>query len=186
MCGDRRRVRGASLIEVIVFIVIVSVAAGAVLGSLQWSVRASPDPMIRKQLLAIAESMLEEVLLQPHTWCDPTDVNLATATSDRDCASLPEALGPEPDEDRYGTRMPFNNVNDYHDFRMAGIRNVRNEAVPGLEAYAVVVQVSDARLAAASGDSAEALRVLVTVTGPASSELVLEGYRTRHAPNAAN
>jgi len=186
MCADRRRARGASLVEVIVFIVIVSVAAGAVLGSLQWSTRASPDPMIRKQLLAIGESMLEEVLLQPHTWCDPTDANLATAAAARDCASLPEALGPEPGEDRHDTRTPFNNVNDYHDFKMAGIRNVRNEPVRGLEDYTVVVQVDDAKLSDASGDGAEALRVRVTVYGPANSELVLEGFRTRHAPNAAN
>jgi MSHA pilin protein MshD len=185
MCADRRQ-RGASLIEVIVFIVIMSVAAGAVLGSLQWSVRASPDPMIRKQLLAIAESMLEEVLLQPHTWCDPTDANLATATAASGCATLAEAPGPEPGEDRFSTRTPFNNVNDYHGFRMSGIRNVRDEAVAGLEDYTLVVRVADARLAAASGEGADALRVQVTVSGPANSELVLEGYRTRHAPNAAH
>jgi MSHA pilin protein MshD len=186
MCAERHRARGASLVEVIVFIVIVSVAAGAVLGSLQWSTRASPDPMIRKQLLAPPPAMLEEVLLQPYTWCDPTDANLATATSAGDCASLPETHGPEPGEDRHDPRTPFNNVNDYDGFRMSGIRDVRNAPVRGLEAYAVAVEVSDAQLSAASGDAAGALRVRVTVRGPANSELVLEGYRTRHAPNAAN
>jgi MSHA pilin protein MshD len=185
MYAECRRVRGTSLIEVIVFIVIVSVAAAAVLGSLQWSTRASPDPMIRKQMLAVAESILEEVLLQPYTWCDPTDANLATATSAGGCASLPEAPGPEPGENRYSTGSPFNNVNDYHDFRMTGIRNVRNDAIRGLEDYSVEVQVRDATLSTAAGDAA-ALRVVVTVAGPANASLVLEGYRTRHAPNSAN
>ena len=37
-----------------------------------------------------------------------------------------------------------------------------------------------------SGRDAAALRVVVTVAGPANASLVLEGYRTRHAPNSAN
>jgi MSHA pilin protein MshD len=68
---------------------------------------------------------------------------------------------------------------------MTGIRNVRNDAIRGLENYSVEVQVRDATLSTAAGDAA-ALRVVVTVAGPANASLVLEGYRTRHAPNSAN
>jgi MSHA pilin protein MshD len=178
--------RGASLIEVIVFIVVVSVAAAAVLGALQWSTRASVDPMIRKQVLAIAESLLEEILLQPWTWCDPGDANVATASSAAGCASLPESIGPEAGESRYSTASPFDNVNDYHGFAMTGIRNVLNDAVAGLESYSATVGVREFTLADASGVAAPALRVTVTVTGPANAQVVMEGFRTRHAPNAVN
>ncbi|MBC7780053.1 MAG: prepilin-type N-terminal cleavage/methylation domain-containing protein [Proteobacteria bacterium] len=186
MYGEHKRSRGASLIEVIVFIVVVSVAAAGVLGALQWSARASPDPMIRKQLLAIAESMLEEITLQPFTWCDPTDANVATATSAAGCATLAEAIGPEAGESRYSPTAPFNNVNDYHGFAMTGIRNVLDAAIAGLESYSLGVSVQDATLAAAAGAGAPALRVIVTVEGPANARVVMESFRTRHAPNAIN
>jgi MSHA pilin protein MshD len=193
MCAERgrarapaRRQRGASLIEVVVFIVIVSIAAAAVLGALQWSARASPDPMIRKQLLAIAEAMLDEVTLQPFTWCDPTDANVATATGAGDCATLAEANGPEAGESRYSTTQPFNNVNDYDGFTMTGIRNVLNDAITGLDAYTVAISVAPATLSDASGSGAAALRVTVTATGPANAQVILQAFRTRYAPNSVN
>lgn len=181
-----RRARGASLIEVIVFIVVVSVAAGAVLGALQWSTRASPDPMIRKQMLAIAESMLDEITQAPFTWCDPTDANVATATSTAGCASLAEGIGPEPGESRYSTGSPFNNVNDYDGFTMTGIRNAVNDPISGLESYVVSVAVQATTLSDAGGAGAPALRVIVSVTGPANGQMVMEALRTRHAPNSVN
>jgi MSHA pilin protein MshD len=180
------RQRGASLIEVVVFIVVVSVAAGAVLGALQWATLASPDPMIRKQMLAIAESMIEEITQAPFTWCDPTDANVATATSAAGCASLAEGIGPEAGESRYSTSSPFNNVNDYDGFSMSGIRNAVNDPISGLERYAVSVGVQAVTLADTGGAGAPALRITVSVTGPANGQLVMEAFRTRHAPNSVN
>jgi MSHA pilin protein MshD len=180
------RQRGASLIEVVVFIVVVSVAAGAVLGALQWATLASPDPMIRKQMLAIAESMIEEITQAPFTWCDPTDANVATATSAAGCASLAEGIGPEAGESRYSTSSPFNNVNDYDGFSMSGIRNAVNDPISGLERYAVSVGVQAVTLADTGGAGAPALRITVSVTGPANGQLVMEAFRTRHSPNSVN
>ncbi len=62
-----RRQRGVTLIELIVFIVIVSVGLAGVLASLNVSVRGSADPLQPKQALAIAEGLLEEVLLKNYT-----------------------------------------------------------------------------------------------------------------------
>jgi len=180
----RRRLRGSTLIELIVFIVIVAVAAAAVLGALQWSTRASPDPMIRRQMLSLAESMLEEVTRKPVTWCDPDDANARQAASGTDCASLAESHGPEPGETRDGPGARFDNVNDYDGFTMNGIRDPRGEPVAGLGAYGVTVRVQDATLADAAGVAAPALRITVSVSGPANARLEMEGYRTRHAPNA--
>ena len=82
MCiTERRRERGVTLLELIVFIVIVSVAVMGVLTALDLSNRSSTDPMIQKQALAIAEALLEEVQLQPFTYCDPDDSQAATALS---------------------------------------------------------------------------------------------------------
>jgi len=56
--------RGISLIELIIFIVIIGAAMAGVLLVMNQVTRSSADPLIRKQALAVAESMLEEIRLQ--------------------------------------------------------------------------------------------------------------------------
>lgn len=189
MCTrDRRaaRSRGVSLIELILFILIVSVAIVGILSVLNLTVARSSDPLIRKQALAIAESLLEEVELMPFTYCDPTDANAATATSTAGCATLQETLGPETTalglQSRYSTTNPFNNVNDYNGFTMNGIRDLSNTLIPGLGNYNASVSIANSTLGTIS--SAEVLLIAVTVTGPGSESVTLHGYRTRYAPNS--
>ena len=73
--------RGLSMIELMVFIVIVGIAVTGVLSVYSSVTRTSVDPMVRKQALAVAESLLEEVLSKPYTYCDPDDAQADTATS---------------------------------------------------------------------------------------------------------
>jgi len=75
------RQQGLSLIELIMFIVIVGAAVAGIIGMMAMATQSSADPLVRKQALAIAEAMLEEVRLQPFTYCDPDDPTAATATS---------------------------------------------------------------------------------------------------------
>ncbi|RTL57860.1 MAG: type II secretion system protein [Rhodocyclaceae bacterium] len=57
-----RRSAGLTLIELVVFIVIVSVALAGVLSVFTTVTRGSADPVRQKQAFAVAESMMEEVL----------------------------------------------------------------------------------------------------------------------------
>ncbi len=174
--------RGLSLIELLVFIVVVGVAVAGVLSVYSLTARASADPMVDKQTRVIAESLLQEVLAQPYTFCDPDDANAGTATSPAGCASTPEAMGPEPGETRYSNITPFDNANDYDGFSMTGIAGIAGTAVGGLGGYTASVRVQDA--GAFNGIPAgETLLVTVTVTGPGNHRISLSGYRTRHAPN---
>src|SRR5574340_1278200 len=93
------RQRGLSLIELLVFIVVVGAAVAGVLVAYNQAVKRSADPLERKQAIAIAESLLEEVELQPFTFCDPDDPAATTASSPAGCAA-PEANGPEAGETR--------------------------------------------------------------------------------------
>ena len=176
--------RGISLIELLVFIVVVGVAVTGVLSVYSQSARSSADPMVRKQAVAIAESLLEEVLAKPYTYCDPDDANAETAASSADCATTPEIPGPEnASESRYADLTPFDNVNDYDGFSMAGIVDLSGNAVAGLDGYSATIQVQPA--GAFNGVPAgETLLVTVTVTGPGNHSVSLSGYRTRYAPNA--
>lgn len=182
----RRRSRGLTLIELLLFIVVVGIALAAMLQVFTAATAASADPMIRRQQLAIAESLLREVQLMPFTWCDPTDANVETANaaavSPGGCASLVEVSGPEAGQTRYGPVNFFNNVNDYAGFSMNGIRDATNAAVAGLGGYGASVGVAPAALDNIA--AGEALKITVTVTAPDGSSLSLQGWRTRHAPNA--
>jgi len=173
--------RGASLVELILFIVIVSVGLAGVLAVFSATAAKSADPVIRKQVLAIAESLLEEISLMPFTYCDPDDPAAATATSAAGCAT-PEAPGVEGAETRYSTTTPFDNVSDYHGFGMTGITDLAGNAVPGLEAYSASVSVSSGGLGFT--DTSDVALISVTVTGPGRETATLSAYRVRYAPNA--
>lgn len=176
-----RRPHGVSLIELLVFIVVVGIAVTGVLTVYSRNARGSADPVVRKQVLAIAESLLEEVLAKAYTYCDPDDANVETAVSAGDCAT-PEASGPEPGEVRVSNTLPFDNVNDYHGFAMSGVTDLAGDLVAGLDAYTAAVEVASAGAFNGIPDG-ETLRVTVTVTGPGNHSISLSGYRTRHAPN---
>ena len=175
--------RGLSLIELLVFIVVVGVAVTGVMSVYSLNARTSADPMVRKQALAIAESLLEEVLAKPYTYCDPDDANAETASNPAGCAAVAEtAMGPEAGETRYSNLTPFDNVNDYDSLSMAGIRDLNGDDVDGLGGYSASVQVQPA--GAFNGIPAdETLLVTVTVTAPGNHNVSLSGYRTRYAPN---
>jgi MSHA pilin protein MshD len=181
---------GLTLIELLMFIAVVGIALAAMLRVFVTATTASADPMIRRQQLVIAESLLREVQLMPVTWCDPDDANVGTATSavvsSTGCAATIENVGAENGETRYGPTTYFDNVNDYAGFSMTGIRDLSNTAVSGLSGYTASVAVAAATLEAttltiASGD---ALKITVTVSGPDSSSTVLQGWRTRYAPQS--
>lgn len=181
MCIDRRQ-RGLTLIELIMFIVIVGAALAGVLTVLNYTTQHSADPMIRKQALAIAEAILEEVMIQPFTWCDPDDPQAITATSNAEgangCSSAAtvEGLGAEGLEIRGGAPLSFDNVSDYN-----GLVADTNIAGGGAALYAATVAVAAEALNGIP--AADSLRITVTVAAPGGENIVLQGYRTRHSPN---
>ena len=198
MCIERRRCpaaqRGATLPELIIFIVIVGVGIVGILSVLDFSVRHSADPMVRKQMLAIAESLLEEVEAMPFTYCDPTDANVETAgradLGAGGCATTVEVLGPEPGETRSST-TPFNNVNDYYlsgGYALPSPITDIGGGNPAPAGYSATIVVAAEALNAIASDSTaanmNALRIAVTVAHGGDS-LTMEGYRTRHSPNMA-
>ncbi|MHB1214841.1 MAG: prepilin-type N-terminal cleavage/methylation domain-containing protein [Thiobacillus sp.] len=179
--------RGLSLVELLVFIVVVGIAVTGVMSVYSLNARSSVDPMVRKQAVAIAESLLEEVLSKPFTYCDPDDANADTALNAAGCATMTEtAMVSEPGETRYSNLTPYDNVNDYNGFNMPAppgiIGLTTGLPITGLAGYSATVQVQPA--GAFNGIPAgETLLVTVTVTAPGNLGISLSGYRTRYAPN---
>lgn len=188
MCSSRQG--GFSLLEAVIFIVVLGIGIAGMAILYNQLTLASVDPLIRKQALAIANSLMEEIQLRAFTFCDPDDPAVVTATGTGDCdPARIENLGPENfapfglETRSGGTR--FDNVNDYHGFPLPSIVDANNNAVVGLGGYSASVTVANAGgdfPAAIPADAA--LRITVTVAGPANVSVVLQGYRLRYAPNA--
>ncbi|MGL4317270.1 MAG: type IV pilus modification PilV family protein [Pseudomonas sp.] len=145
-----KRQAGMTLVELVITIVIVGIAAAALYSAMAAIVGRSADPLLRQQSLAIAEAYMEEILLQPFS--DPDGL--------ADCG-----------------RSCFDNVGDYAGLAEAP-RDARNTAIAALSAYRVQVAVSTQAWAGLG--ASDVLYVQVTVTDPASQQLVLGGYRTRY------
>lgn len=177
---------GVSLIEFIIFIVIVSTALIGILEVMNLSVAHSSDPLIRKQALTIAQSLLEEVELMPFTYCDPDDANATTAMSAANCTAGMDqdnggaALGPIPSNEMRGsTTNPFDNVADYAGFSQAPVTDLAGNTYPGYSATVALTREGGTLL---GGTAGAALRITVTVDGPGGTQVVLDGYRTRFSP----
>jgi MSHA pilin protein MshD len=181
---------GFSLIELIMFIVIISVAVVGVLQVLSLTNSRSVDPQLRKQALAIAEGLLEEVQLAHFTFCDPSDPATDSAASPAGC-TIPEVVGQERPISR-----PYDNVNDYVTaFGTATTYSNDAASVPFPTGYVATVTLTPdatlgpagAQITPADGSPANmnVLRITVTVSYLNGSEsVVLDGYRTRYAPNS--
>ena len=147
-----RSQRGVTLIELLVSIVIVAIAASAVLGVLSMTTARSADPMIRHQAAAIAESYLEEILLKPLS--DPDGVDGEAARAD------------------------FDDLDDYDGLSDAGAHDQFGLPMVGLGDYNVAVTVTTSS-ALPAVPLADALRVDVVVTHTNAVNFALSGYRTR-------
>jgi MSHA pilin protein MshD len=171
-CPTRTAQRGLTFVELIFFIVIVSAGLAGILTVLDVTTSRSADPMVRKQMLAVAEGVMEEVRLQSFGWCDPDDANASTAVNAAGCA------GGTPAETRGSALAPWDQVTDYNGAVLN--TSLAGTAFPAGYSAAVQVLQTDNLNGVAGG---EALRIQVTVSFGAET-LVLEGYRTRYAPNA--
>ena len=158
---SERRAHGFSLVEAVVFIVIVSTALVGVLSVMNATTQRSADPLVRKQAIAVAESMLEEVSL--HVF----------------------AITGAPVAPTQANRQSFDDIADYDGFATTGIFPIDSTAlIPGLSGYNLAVTVA----AAAFGPTgltvpaANARLITVTVNGPDGVNVVLAGYRTAYGP----
>lgn len=194
--------RGFSLIELIVFVIIVSVALTGVLSVLNVTTKNSAEPLIRKQMLAIAEGLIDEVQMKPLTFCDPEDANASTATSTADCATAVQAFGHVIG----ATRATYNNVGNYCNETgttnlsctaiTLGTANDANSRIPDISGvslnsppgyWATMTLTPQALNDVTSGNaSAAALNViLITVTVHyvnSAETITVQAYRTRWAP----
>jgi len=142
------RQRGFTLIEMTVAIVVLGVALAGLATAFTIVPAHSTDPLITKQLLAVAEEFMEEIQLKPY--------DVAANTAPSGCA-----------------RDTFNDVSDYNNYPASHqICTVDGVPVADLTAYALSIKVTNSTL---SGTAAKFIEVTVS-RGRDSFTLV--GWRT--------
>ena len=128
---------GFTLPELVLLVVVLAVGSAGIFLAFKQSVMGSADPMVRKQAVAVAESLMEEILVMPYS----TPAGAVAGT----------------------TRANFNSVGDWAGFATTGIQTIEGAAVPGLANYNVSVAVATTAL----NGIAASKKVTVTVTAPA-------------------
>jgi MSHA pilin protein MshD len=147
---SKRQNRGFTLIEIIIFIVVVGAGLAGIMAVSTNVVRSSADPMLRKQAMSLADSILEEIMLQ--NFNDPD--------------GLPNI--------KEGAHADWDNVSDYD-----GQNNATLGVPAALAAYAVDIRVANDTTVVGSVPR-PALRVTVTVNYPSNppESVAITGYRT--------
>ena len=153
---------GFTLIEVIIFIVVVGAGMAGILSVSTNVVKSSVDPIVRKQALAIADSIMEEILQKE--FCDPGTVNRTTS---------PPTCGVQTVE---AARADMNDVNDYNNQTQTLFNSASAGGWPvALDGYVVSIAVVNDTTVVGTA-SVPARRVTVTVSRGTES-VALVGYR---------
>jgi MSHA pilin protein MshD len=149
----RRRHRGVTLIELVVAITIVAIAATTVLGAMAAIASRSADAMMQQQAIAIGQAYLDEILQR---WVvDPN--------------GTPPNTG----------RGSWDLVDQYNGLVDVGARDQFGNAITSLGAYTVSV-ATFATSALAGVPAAAARRIDITVSYSPNGSVTLSGYRTNY------
>ena len=145
---------GFTLIEILVTLVVIGIAAAALTGVYSNLVSQSADPAVRQQAITIAEAYIEEIMRKEFE--DPF---------------VAESGGAEGGE----TRATYNDVQDYNDLPDNVVRNQNNTPIAALAGYTVTVSVSGDTL-----NGVAAMRIDVSVNHQAIDPVSLSVFRTAY------
>lgn len=144
---------GITLIETIVFIVVISIALGTLLQVFNHNVVQSADPAMRIRALEQAQSLLDDILARRFDQNTPTGGVPACGS----IAGVPCA-GISPDS-------AYNDVGDFHGYTQAGTAGY---------SFAVSVTAAGSELGLAN---AHARRITVVVNSPDAKPVTLSAYK---------
>lgn len=158
---------GATLVELVMTIVVISVAIAGVVGAFSLIAGRSADPLNQTRAIALAQLYMDEILARQYANISPTgggEVNAASA----DCGDP----GPEGSE----SRRTFDDVDDYHNLTDAPPQNGDARALDGYSGFSVAIQVACAG-GDVSLDNHDAKRIDITITDPSNQSYAFSAYR---------
>ncbi|MGS2723583.1 type IV pilus modification PilV family protein [Porticoccus sp. GXU_MW_L64] len=155
------RQTGFTLIEMVVFLVVISIALGALIAVYNQSLVNSVDPIVRVKMLEIAQSQLDEVAARKYDENTPTGGVPACGSAETGAQTC--SFGLDSGEN-LSNPASLDDVDDFHNY---------NATISGYNS-AVTVALAGSELGIANGN---AKRITVTVTAPTGDALTLSSYR---------
>jgi MSHA pilin protein MshD len=159
--------RGATLIELIITIVIISVAIAGVVGAFSLIAGRSADPLNQTRAVSLAQLYMDEILARRYADASPNGGG-SVGGADTDCGS--------PGPDGTETRSTFDDVDDYHNLQDRPPENGEEQALTGYDGFGVEVSVSCDGGAVDLG-SQQAKRIDVVITDPSSQTYLFTAFR---------
>ncbi|MCU7834414.1 MAG: prepilin-type N-terminal cleavage/methylation domain-containing protein [gamma proteobacterium symbiont of Taylorina sp.] len=156
--------QGATLIELIISIVIISIAVMGVSSLFVTTTRSSADPMIRAQQLAIAQSYMDEIMMQAYT-------PIANFSATGSCTS-----GSPIDSNR----IQYNDVDDYNGLSDSSALDQNGCAIASLSNYSVAVTVTLCSTCGTKLNASAAKKIVVNVSHSSQGALPMTAYRTNY------
>lgn len=164
---------GISLIELVIFIVILSVALTSITLLYINTTRYSADPLIRIRSVELAQSTLEEILLKSYDHSTPVGggcVRFPSGSSRcpvSNVAATSQTAATLAAEEGSANRTLFNDVDDYHNISYCGVGGVADAACT--DTCKTIVDESGNNIANEYGGFAICIRV--SFAGGAGTEI---------------
>lgn len=168
--------RGFTLIELIVFIVILAVGLTGTILVINQTVANAPKAMIHTRAMEIAQAYLDEISTKRF---DENTGQGGLPTCDSPTPAAPvvacsNVLGPEGGE----SRGSFNDVDDYHGTNDNPPVDASGNINPDYAGYTVQINVSYAGNDLALADNRFAKRISLVITSPFGDQIPVSYYRT--------
>ena len=166
--------RGISLIELVVTIVITSIALLSIVNALRLSLQSSADPMIYVRTVALAESYFDEMSAQRYD--ENTPIGGIPACTQSSC-TLAINLGLDSDENC--DHISFDDIDDFDCINTEIPTDAEGNLRPGYGGFRVSVSVSYAGAITGNGfvDS-DAKFIQLTINDPLGNTVEFSQYRT--------
>lgn len=155
--------RGATLVELVITIVIISVAIAGVVGAFSLIASRSADPLDQTRVVELAQLYMDEILAKKY---DDSTPQGGTPKYSGSCT-----IGPEPGENRGN----FDDVDDYHDLTDSPPRSAES-VLNGYSGFSVSVTVACAG-ADVGLPGSEAKRVELNIQAPGDQSFIMSAYR---------
>lgn len=174
---------GVTLVEMIIAIVIISIASVALLQGLGLQTQRNVDPMIQTQAQALARQFLDEAMSRTffETSADPrVDPSISQAEA------LDSATDTSARDNNATNRLAFNNIFEYQDYNQPA-QNIDGSSIDELSGYQINIDIDHSPgliLGTITNPVASCppaiFLITVTVTDPRGQSVQLQGYRASY------
>jgi MSHA pilin protein MshD len=163
----REQQQGATLIELVMTIVIISVAIAGVVGAFSLIAGRSADPLNQTRAVALSQLYMDEILAKQFADKSPVGGG-AVDEAKADCSTI----GADGE-----SRSTFNDVDDYDILDNDPPQNSEEDPLGGYSNFRVSVSVQCAGAEVDLAQDYQAKRIDITITDPSGNDYLFSAYR---------